>query len=513
MGQTALARNEDRGSLRKMNLDLEGWFSRRGVRIGIWAAVAALSVAKFFYLSADFPNWSPWMMDQAKFTDEGWWANAAVMHAISGHWFVAGDYNPAAALPVWPVLLGFLFHFTGVSVVAARALNVVISIATLGVVFLLVRRFAEGRETPALLAVLLLGASPFAFVFNRLAVLETLVVFEFCALMLMASYANVKRWRPLASLALGTAVMLLTKTTAAILLPAVMWVAWSAMERKVAGLGRTVLAVVVVPLALVNGYALLVARMGYGADYRYFFGVNALPDIEWGQTLSILHDFFLDCFWVDRVLYPVGVAILILAVVWKRKLWSNPLFMASWLALAAEGVFVFRRQDDYAPRYFFAMLAPLVWIVVLTFAELVTHAKKTAVLLGLVLSGAVIANGWMIAGFLTQRSYDYRNAADSIAQIVRSHPEQKALTLGVSGPQISLMTGIPAINDYYGTEDGAEKLWRYQPGWYLVWNAVSDDNKELLAPYALEKMASYPMFDDDDRTTLVLYRMVGKSGP
>ena len=82
--------------------------------------------------------------------------------------------------------------------------------------------------------------------------------------------------------------------------------------------------------------------------------------------------------------------------------------------------------------------------------------------------------------------------------------------LGVSGPQISLMTGIPAINDYYGTEDGAEKLRRYQPGWYLVWNDVSEDNKELLAPYELNKMASYPMFDDDDRTTLVLYRVVRK---
>jgi len=493
-----------------MNLDLDGWLNRRWVRIGIWAAVAALSVVKFCYLSADFPNESPWMMDQAKFTDEGWWASAAVMHTLTGHWFVPGDYNPAVALPVWPVLLGILFHFTGVGVVAARALNVAISIATLGVVFLLVRRFSGEREVPALVAVLLLAASPFAFVFNRLAVLETLVVFEFCALMLVASYANVKRWRPLASLALGTAVMLLTKTTAAILLPAVMWVAWSAMERKVAGLGRTVLAVVVVPLALVNGYALLVARMGYGVDFKYFFDVNALPDIEWGQTVSVVHDFFLNCFWVDRVLYPVGLAILLVTVAWKRKLWTNPLFAASWMVLAAEAVFIFRRQDDSAPRYFFAMLAPLVWIVVLTFGELVTHARKTALLLVLAIGGAVIANGWMIGGFLTHRDYDYRDAAESIAAIVRSHPEQKALLLGVSGPQISLMTGIPAINDYYGTEDGAEKLARYQPGWYVAWDGAVADNKDLLAPYALEKLASYPVFDDDDRTTLVLYKMTRK---
>jgi len=493
-----------------MNLDLDGWLKRRWLRIGIWAAVVALSLARFFYLSADFPNWSPWMEDQAKFTDEGWWANAAVMHAISGHWFVAGDYNPAAALPVWPVLLGVLFQFTGVGVVAARALNVVISIATLAVVFVLVRRFSEGRETPALLAVLLMAASPFAFVFNRLATLETLIVFEFCLLMLAASYATARKvWPLLVIMALVTA-MLLTKTTGAVLLPAVIWVAWRAMGGRLGGFVRAALAVGAVPAILVKSYAAIAAWMGYGADYKYFFDVNALPDIEWGQTLATLHDFFVNCLWVDRVLYPMGLAILVLTVAWKRKLWSNPLFAASWLVMAAEAVFIFRRQDDYAPRYFFAMLAPLVWIVVLTFGELVTHAKKTGMLLLTLMGGAVIANVWMIGGFVTQRSYDYRDAADSIAEIVRSHPEQKALMLGVSGPQMSLMTGIPAINDYYGTEDGAEKLSRYQPGWYLGWNGEAADNQALLAPYALEKMASYPLFDDDDRTTLVLYKMVRK---
>jgi hypothetical protein len=493
-----------------MNLDLDGWLKRRWLRIGIWAAVAALSVVKFCYLSADFPNESPWMMDQAKFTDEGWWASAAVMHTLTGHWFVPGDYNPAVALPVWPVLLGSLFHFTGVGVVAARALNVVISIATLGVIFLLVRRFSEGLEAPALLAVLLLAASPFAFAFNRLAILETLVAFEFCVLMLVASFATARKAWPLIAIMLLTTAMLLTKTTGAVLLPAVLWVAWSAMGRKFWTLVRAGMAVAVVPVLLIKGYAAIVTRMGYGADYKYFFDVNALPDIQWGQTLSTLHDFFVNCFWVDRVLYPLGLAILLVTVAWKRKLWTNPLFAASWMVMAAEAVFIFRRQDDSAPRYFFAMLAPLVWIVVLTFGELVTHARKTALLLVLAIGGAVIANGWMIGGFLTHRDYDYRDAAESIAAIVRSHPEQKALLLGVSGPQISLMTGIPAINDYYGTEDGAEKLARYQPGWYVAWDGAVADNKDLLAPYALEKLASYPVFDDDDRTTLVLYKMTRK---
>jgi hypothetical protein len=71
-----------------------------------------LCLMRFAYLRADFPNHSPWMIDQAKFTDEGWWASAAVRHFLIGHWQVPGDYNPAAVVPVWPALLTLIFKVT-----------------------------------------------------------------------------------------------------------------------------------------------------------------------------------------------------------------------------------------------------------------------------------------------------------------------------------------------------------------------------------------------------------------
>ena len=491
------------------NLDLEKLLTSRWLRIALWFIVAALSAAKFLYLSADFPNWSLWMIDQAKFTDEGWWASAAVAHALTAHWYVAGDYNPAVALPVWPALLGVVFHFTGVSVIAARAFNVAISIATLGVVFVLVRRYtATKSETPALLAVLLLAASPFAFVFNRLAILETLVVFEFCLLLLVASFASAKRFWPLAALSVLTTAMLLTKTTSALLVPAVVWVAWSAMDLKPAGLWRSILAVAVLPFALVKGYAALVAALGYGADYQYFFGVNAMPDIDWHQTIATLSGLFQNCIWVDRVLYPVSLLILLLAVAWKRKLWGNSLFTASWIAVAAQAAFIFMRQEDFAPRYFLVMLAPIIWIVTLTFGELTSDTKKTAILLLVLMAASAGSNVVTIRQFLTDRDYDFRDAALSIRAIVRSHPQQRPLILGASGAQVSLMTGIPSIDDGYGTEDIAKKVARLQPGWYLAWNDLNLENEPFLSPFRLEKMASYAAFDDDTRTTLTLYKLV-----
>jgi hypothetical protein len=494
-----------------MNLDLMNTLTRRWIRIAIWAMVGALSILKFCYLTADFPNDSLWMIDQAKFTDEGWWCGAAVMHALTGHWYVAGDYNPAVALPVWPLLLSLLFHLTGVSIVAARALNVTISIATLGVVFALVRRYTRlNAEAPAMLAVSLLAASPFAFVFSRLAILDTLVVFESCLLMLVASFASAKRLWPLVALAILITVMILTKTTAVLLIPAIFWIAWSAMGRKATGLWRVGIAAAFLPAVFLKCYAWLVSAMGYGADYNYFFGVNAMPDIEWRQTFATLYQLLQNGFWIDRVLFPVGLVILVLTIVWKRRLWSNPLFAASWIAIAAQAVFVFSRQDDYAPRYFLVMLAPLIFVVTLTYAELITHSRKVAVVLLVAMAGSVVANAAMIEQFLTNRDYDFHNAGDAIRDTIRSYPEQKQLILGVSGGQISLMTGIPSINDGYGTEDMAEKVARYQPGWYLAWNDVTQEDHDFLSAYRLEKVASYPAFDDDDRRVLTLYKMMKK---
>ena len=79
----------------------------------------------YVHLTADFPDHSPWM-DWAKYTDEGWYGDAAIRHYQLGHWNVPGDFNPAAALPVWPALELVLFRFTGVSLAAARALSVTV---------------------------------------------------------------------------------------------------------------------------------------------------------------------------------------------------------------------------------------------------------------------------------------------------------------------------------------------------------------------------------------------------
>ncbi len=462
-----------------------------------------LCLLRFAYLRADFPNHSPWMIDQAKFTDEGWWANAAVRHFLIGHWQVAGDYNPAVAVPVWPVLLTMVFHFTGVSIVAARTVNVFFSIATVGLIYLLVRRYST--ETTAALAALLLAASSFAFAFGRLATLDTLVVFEFCLLLWIASYTNPRRIWPSILLGLLIAIMLLTKTTALVLVPAVLWLLWMATKERFL---RAILVVGAVAGAGIGIYLSIVLRSRYAGDYRYFFEINAMPEVKWASTASFLWQFLRHGQWIDRILYPVALAVLLLSLAWLRPLWKNPLFTASWIAFAGDLVYVLRRQDDYAPRYFLVMLVPLILVLVLALQELRTRNRILASLLAATLALAVVLDTTQVLGFLSHRQYQFYNAAAAIKAIVDADPNAHHLLLGTSGDQLSLMTRIPSINDEYSSQDLGQKVSLYQPGWYVAWNELDDDIVDSLSAFRLDKVASFRVFDHDERDLLTLYRMV-----
>jgi hypothetical protein len=60
-------------------------------------------------------------------------------------------------------------------------------------------------------------------------------------------------------------------------------------------------------------------------------------------------------------------------------------------------------------------------------------------------------------------------------------------------------------------QDMAKKVLFYQPGWYLAWNGIAEENNTLLSLFRLQQVASYAVFDDDDRNKLVLYNMVPRA--
>jgi 4-amino-4-deoxy-L-arabinose transferase-like glycosyltransferase len=457
-----------------------------------------LCLIRFAYLRADFPNHSPWMIDQAKFTDEGWWASAAVRHFLIGHWQVPGDYNPAAVVPVWPALLTLVFEVTGVSIIAVRAASVSFSIATVALVYFLVRRYDVSR-TLAALAALLLAASSFAFAFSRLATLDTIIVFEWTLLMWAASYAAPGRVWPLLALGIGIPVIVLTKTTALVLLPAVLWLLWKKNP-------RTLLAVIPMAGTVIATYLFIVLRSRYAGDFHYFFDINALADVEIGRTGSFLMQLFRHGMWIDRILYPAALAVLLLSLLWRRQLWRNPLFTASWIAFLGNVVYILRRQDDYAPRYFLVMLVPVIIILIIALQTLKT--RNLASLLAATLGAAVVLDTLQVFGFLAHRQYQFYGAAKSIQAIVDANPAAHRLLLGTSGDQFALMIGVPSINDGYSSQDLDKKVLVYRPGWYVGWNDLDQDILTSLSAYRLDEVANFPVFDREDRDRLKLYRMV-----
>jgi 4-amino-4-deoxy-L-arabinose transferase-like glycosyltransferase len=459
-----------------------------------------LCLMRFAYLRADFPNHSPWMIDQAKFTDEGWWASAAVRHFLIGHWQVPGDYNPAAVVPVWPALLALIFQLTGVGIIALRAVSVSLSVATVALVYFLTRRYDVSR-TLAALAALLLAASSFAFAFSRLATLDTIVVFEWTLLMWAASYAAPGRVWPLLALGIGIPVIVLTKTTALVLLPAIFWLLWKKNP-------RAILAVPATAGIVIATYLSIVLRSRYAGDFHYFFDINALADVEIGRTGSFLLQLFRHGMWIDRILYPAALAVLLLSLVWLRQLWRNPLFTACWIAFLGNAIYILRRQDDYAPRYFLVLLVPVIITLIIALQDLKMRNRNLASLLAATLGVAVVLDTIQVLGFMAHRQYQFYAAAKSIQAIVDSNPTSHRLLLGSSGDELALMIGIPSINDGYSSQDLDKKVLVYRPGWYVGWNDLDQDILASLSAFRLDEVANFPVFDRADRDRLKLYRMV-----
>jgi hypothetical protein len=526
--------------------------SRKAVQI---AEVLLLFVAAVFlafhalHLNADFPNHSPWM-DWAKYTDEGWYGDGAIRHFQRGNWYVPGDFNPAVALPVWPLLEAALFRFTGVNLTAARALSVGIFTLILLASYLLLRRSQvfytpaglAGEKPPVSLApavaVLLLAVSPFCYAFSRMAILEPLLILLTLFALLAASYATpaqktgkIPLWSrlrgslPLISLGLLVPLMVLTKTTALFLLPSIAWLLWARAGYRLRPFLRLGLPIAVIAAVIWLGYFGLIVRPHFLSDYRYLFSVNSTTGITPSSTLWVLGDTITFGICIGYIIYPLSLTTGFLAlVVWPRVL-RNPIIPALLLWIAGYAAFL-AYHDNLQPRYYLVIAVPLTLLVPVVYEALWASTRSTPRrsvphVQRLVLTGAIAAvtvlavtDASQTFHYVRTPEYTYVSAAKQIHQIVSSARNHNPLVLSISGSNLSLMTGLPSICDDFGTMDLAVRVRTYHPGWYIAWNQVDDDKMEALAPmYRLRRVAAFPAMDDPDRNVLILYRLDPPAAP
>ena len=486
------------------------------------------------HLRADFPNHSPWIFDFAKYTDEGWYGNAAVRAHLFGNWYLRGDFNPAAAVPVWPFLEWLLFFVTGVSIEAARGLAVAFFFANLVLSYLLLR--ARGPRWAALLALTLVVTSPFLYGFSRLAILEPmLTAFTLGAFNIAIRLPRLRR--PIAwSIAIGLlfTLMMLTKTTAVFVTPALGWI----MIVPLWGDWRKILrctAAAAVSFALTfGGWMGLVWAQGLLPDYEYLFFINKYvkPAEFYWPVLSLWWSFH-GGLWIDPILIPLaGVLILIVVAAaigwsspWARKVLLDPVFGAS--ILAAAGYIAFMTYQNHPQPRYFAFVAFFCFFVVAIGAEALLGAnglrggeRTPRFPLRWLGAGAVVLAGAAAAGnaawtlsYALHPEYTFVTAADELTRFIDQHPNGNRLMVSISGDEITMMTHLPTLCDDFGTPtrdmpDLVTKLTYYRPGWWATWNDIDPGTLEdLHNEYSLEQVASFHALDNGDRNVLVLFKL------
>ncbi len=539
------------------------WLPGRTEAVVLLAALF-LFILHFVHLRADFPNHSTWM-DWAKYTDEGWYGDAAIRHYLIGHWEVRGDFNPAAALPMWPLLELVVFRFTGVSLVAARALSVMVFGLCLVGTYLLARRWPNVRRedtapsgganhslAPAL-TVLLLAANPFCYVFTRIAIVEPLLVLLMLLALLVASKVGALApqmenlggegnsstlarlcWTWTGLLGFLLPAMVLTKTTAIFLMPAIFWMVWAATGYRRRPFFRIAVSATAVGVALWTAYYGLFVRPHFLVDYQYLFSANGYTKITLPTLGPSLLAVVVGAEWLGKPLFALAMAAAVVVVAnWvNRRMRVNPLCVSLLLWITGYSAFMVYHAAVRA-RYYLVIVVPYTLLVVVGFEPLMLRARQLVATRWKERNGVAVYDPlWVLAAgtvgvvllvglaqdlrttfsFVKHPEYTFVDAAQGVREAVlresAAHPDHPKLVLSISGSDLSLITGLPSICDDFGTMELEDRVAAYRPGWFATWNDVEDDKMDALASlYRLVRVAEFPAFDDQERNLLILYRL------
>jgi hypothetical protein len=329
---------------------------------------------------------------------------------------------------------------------------------------------------------------------------------------------------PIVALGVLLPAMVLTKTTALFLVPAVFWMLWGACGSAWAKFLRVAVPAVLLAATLWLGYFLLIVRPRFLEDYRYLFAANAYTGMTRETFVSVLAGALYDGRWIGMVVCPLAAAATILALSGGRRLADHPLIAALLLWIGGYLAFL-AYHNNLQPRYYLVIAVPMT-LLLPTVAEDIVLARLKGrrtrqlwlTLAGIAVAGIVIPDAIETIGFVRHPQYTLvhaaRQVADYIARDRRLDPGHNPLILSISGSDISLITGLPSICDDFGTLQLIDRVRKYRPGWYVAWNQVEDDKMDALAPFFhLNRVAAFPAMDDPGRNLLILYRLDENSGP
>lgn len=482
-------------------------------RLVLLIAAVCLLGLRLWHIRADFPNYQFYSQDGARFTDEGFYTSAALNYFTFGHAYIPGGWNPGVFMPVWPFLVGLLFHFTGISVVAARSLAVIFTGCSVLLAYAVARQYRSA--TFACLTAFLVAANALGFFFGRLALLEP----AFVMFLLLAIYLA-GRVRP-GSYALAVSVGIvfflttLTKTTGPFVLPAVLYPIW-ARNRENRSAAWKLVAAALATAVFWLGCAKIFWSHHYSADARVILAMAPLWQLE-NSPLRLLRLFFRGT-WIDPVLFPLALASFGAALWRMRFLWRDTLFTTAFLWEAGYAAFIVFHYDG-PPRYFVTMIVPTVWLALIFTEWLWRQHRKAGVAVAACIAISVAWNLAYIGNYLFHPRYSLVDASVEIKHTIaaehRTDLASSELLIGRGVDEISLLSDGMPVMDSDGAMPLAEKLDVYHPGWFMDWTRghPSLRMETVAAHRCLEERASFPNLDRFRDAGIVLYQIFPKDTP
>ena len=134
------------------------------------ASIIVFTASRFIYLDAD----PPLFKRSGDISDEGYWSQQARAKVLFGAWLTDDFTQGIAAAPLYTLLSCAVFACCGVSLASARLVNAAAGAGCVFLLYLIVRRFDRGL---ALVAAFILAVNDAFFMYNRIGLPETLVIF------------------------------------------------------------------------------------------------------------------------------------------------------------------------------------------------------------------------------------------------------------------------------------------------------------------------------------------------
>jgi len=475
-------------------------------------ATIALLVLRLWHLRADFPDASFYGNYHARFTDEGFYTGAALHYFTFGRVYIPGGWNPGVFMPVWPAMVGLLFHFTGISVEAARGLAMVCTWISVPLAYAVARQY---RSTAfATISAFLIAANALGFFFGRLAFLEPAFVMWLLLAIYLAAKIRAGNYADAVGIGIVFTLLTLTKTTAPFVLPAILYPIWANHRTRPREAWR-LLAAAIGTIAILLGSAKIIWLLHYRADAQIIFALSPWWQLEHAPPRFLR--FFYRGTWIDPVLFPLALACIVAAVVRLRFLRRDTLFLIALLWEAGYAAFIAFHYDG-PPRYFVTLIVPTIWLALILTEWLWQHHRHAALVVAACIAASVAGNLFFIGRYLLHPRYALVNASQEIKQRIAAernlHPAESDLLIGRGAEEISLLSnGTPAI-DSDGAMPLTEKLDVYQPDWFMIW--TNDPPQRAMYVAGKRRMvpqAYFPNLDRRNHAGIILYRLSAKVSP